>query len=96
MTAAELNKAAQNYFDIQAMIEELQAEAEAIKEQLKAVMVDRETEELKGEGWSATWHNTTTNKFDSKAFKAENPEIYQAYTKPVTGTRFTLCTVKVA
>ncbi len=94
MSTTELNQKAREYFDIQTMIAELEAEAEAIKDQMKAVMVEQATEELEGIGWRATWHNTTTSRFDSKAFKADHADLYSAYTKATTGTRFTLNAIK--
>ncbi len=92
----KLNEQARIYFELQAQIAELEAQAEAIKDFFKAQMVEETTEELKGSGWSATWHNTTTNRFDSKAFKAAHADLYAAFTVPTTGTRFTLQQVKVA
>lgn len=94
MSMNELNEKARNYFTLQEMIAELEAEAEAIKDEMKAVMVERETEELNGTGWRATWHNTTTNRFDSKAFQKAHEDLYKSFCKTVTGTRFTLNTVK--
>ena len=90
MSTIELNAKAATYFDLLAQIEELTAEAEAIKDTLKSVMVDCATEELDGDGWRATWHNTTTSRFDSKRFKADYADLYGAYTTKITGTRFTL------
>ena len=78
------------YFDLMAQIEQLQAEAEAIKDELKGQMMERETEELEGTGWRATWHNTKTSRFDSKRFKADHGDLYDQYTVKTTGTRFTL------
>ena len=90
MSIIELNAKAAVYFDLLAQIEALTAEAEAIKDTLKGVMVERSTEELEGNGWRATWHNTTTSRFDSKRFKADHGDMYGAYTVKTTGTRFTL------
>ena len=90
MSIIELNEKAATYFDLLAQIEALTAEAEAIKDAMKGVMVERSTEELEGNGWRATWHNTTTNRFDSKRFKADHGDMYGAYTVKTTGTRFTL------
>ena len=90
MTINELNVKAETYFDLMAQIEALQAEAEAIKDQMKAVMVDQAVEELEGNGWRATWHNTTTNRFDAKAFQKEHADLYKEFSKASTGTRFTL------
>lgn len=92
----KLNEQARIYFEIQQQIAELEAQAEAIKDSFKAVMVEQTTEDLKGDGWSATWHNTTTNRFDSTAFKKEHGDLYKAFCKAQTGTRFTLQEVKVA
>ena len=63
MSMNEMNQKARAYFDLQEMIAELTAEAEAIKDDMKAYMVEQSTEELNGIGWRATWHNTTTNRF---------------------------------
>ena len=94
MSMNELNKKAADYFAIQQMIAELTEQAEAIKDQMKAVMVENSTEEISGTGWRATWHNTTTNRFDSAAFKKAHADLYTAYCKPTTGTRFTLNAIK--
>jgi predicted phage-related endonuclease len=94
MSMNEMNQKAKAYFDLQEMIAELTAEAESIKDDMKAYMVENSTEELNGIGWRATWHNTTTNRFDSSAFKKAHSDLYTAFCKPVSGTRFTLNTVK--
>ena len=78
------------YFDLMAQIEQLQAEAEDIKDELKGQMMERETEELEGTGWRATWHNTKNNRFDSKRFKADHADLYGQYSKATTTTRFIL------
>lgn len=94
MSINEMDAKAAEYFALQEQIEQLQAEAEAIKDSLEAVMVDRATEELEGHGWRATWHNTVTNRFDSSAFKKAHADLYTAFCKPTTGTRFTLNAIK--
>ena len=96
MGTAELNERASAYFEILQQIAELQAEAEAIKDEMKAVMVDRGTEELEGSGWRATWHNTTTNRFDTTSFKKAHADLYAEFCKKTTGTRFTLNPIKAA
>ena len=94
MSMNEMNEKARAYFDLQEMIAELTAEAEAIKDELKAAMVENGVEELEGLGWRATWHNTTTSRFDSAAFKKAHGDLYASFCKPVTGTRFTLNPIK--
>lgn len=90
MSINEMDMKAKNYFDLLAEIEELQAQAEAIKEDIKAAMVEIEQEEINGHGWRATWHNTNSSRFDSKKFKQDHPELAAEYTIRTTGTRFTL------
>ena len=94
MSIFELDAQAKAYFELQAQIEELQAMQESIKDLIKANMVEIEQEEITGHGWRATWHNTTTNRFDTTAFKKANPALYAEYTKPSNSTRFTLNTIK--
>ena len=96
MTVKERNDSVRDYFAIQSMIEELQAQAEAIKDAIKGDMVEMGVEEIEGTGWRATWHNTVTSRFDSAAFKRDNADLYRAYQKPVNGTRFTLNQIKDA
>ena len=96
MSMNELTEQARAYFELMQQIADLEAEAEAIKDQMKAVMVERETEDLQGPGWRATWHNTKSSRFDTKKFKVDDPEPTEAYTVTTTGTRFTLNQVRAA
>lgn len=96
MSSFELNEKVSDYFDIIAEIERLQAQAEAIKDAIKFVMVEKETEEITGSNWRATWHNTKTERIDTKALKEKLPEIYQEYSKTTMSTRFTLNKIKTA
>ena len=95
MSMDTMNARVSTYFDLMAQIEQLQAEAEAIKDELKGQMMERETEELEGTGWRATWHNTKNNRFDSKRFKTDHADLYDQYTVKTIGTRFTLNLISV-
>ncbi len=90
MSKTELNSTAQDLMSVRAMIEELQAQAEALTDKLKSVMVDQGTEVLQGDGWKATWKNVTSSRFDSKAFKADHADLYGQYSRSTTTTRFVL------
>ncbi len=90
MSIDMMNAKVSTYFELMSQIEQLQAEAEAIKDVLKGQMLERETEELEGNGWRATWHNTKSSRFDTKRFKADHADLYGQYTVKTTGTRFTL------
>lgn len=90
MYAYEMDTSAQRYFELLEEIEALTAEAEAIKDGFKAIMTERESEDLIGHSWRATWHNVTCNRLDAKRLKAERPELYEQYSKSATTCRFTL------
>lgn len=90
MTTIELNRTAKDLLTVRHMIRELEAEAEALTDKLKAEMVERGTETLDGDGWAASWKNVTSSRFDSKAFKADHTDLYGQYSRPVTTTRFNL------
>ena len=90
MSIQDMNTTARDLMSVRAMIRELEAEAEALTDKLKAAMVERSTEILEGDGWRATWKNVTGSRFDSKAFKADHADLYGQYSKPTTTTRFVL------
>ena len=74
MSRNELNSAARDLMSVRQMIEELQAEAEALTDKLKAAMVEQGTEIIQGDGWKATWKNVSSSRFDSKSFKADHAD----------------------
>ena len=63
------------------LIAEAQAEAEAIKDSIKAEMLEQETEELEAGAYIIRWTSVLTNRFDSTAFKKEYGELYKRFSK---------------
>ena len=90
MSITELNSTAKDLISVRQMIEELQAEAEALTDKIKAAMIDQGTEVLQGDGRKARWTNVKSSQFDSKRFKADHADLYGQYSKATTTTRFTL------
>lgn len=74
----------------EAMMEELKAEAETIRNTIKAEMEAREVEELIAGQYIVRYTAVLSNRFDSTAFKKVMPEVYKAYTKQVSSRRFTI------
>ena len=74
----------------EAMMEELKAEADTIRNSIKAEMETREVEELIAGQYIVRYTSVLSNRFDSTAFKKVMPEIYKAYTKRVSSRRFTI------
>ena len=90
MSMNELNTTARDLMSVRAMIAELEAEAEALTDKIKAVMVERGEEILTGDGWKASWKNVNSQRFDSRRFKADHADLYSQYSKATTTTRFIL------
>ena len=74
----------------EAMMEELKAEADTIRNTIKAEMEAREVEELIAGQYIIRYTSILSQRFDSTAFKKVMPEIYKAYTKQVSSRRFTI------
>ena len=88
MSIQDLNMRARELRELQSEIEQLTAQAEAIRDLFKAKMIEEGHDELTGDGWKASWHAVTSTRFDSKALKAADPALYEQYTKATTVCRF--------
>lgn len=86
MSTTELESKVRELRQLQSLIEEAQAEAEAIKDQIKAHM--GEAEELRAGEYRITWRPVTSSRLDSKALKAAAPELVERFTKTTTARRF--------
>ena len=84
----ELNEKAIRLLEVKAEIAALEAEAEALTDTVKGFMVQTGEEALSGTGWKASWKNISATRFDSKSFKADHADLYAAYSKKTTQTRF--------
>lgn len=77
--------------ELERLIEEAKAEAEALKDEIKAEMYMRNTEEMEAGKYIVRWTSVLSQRFDSTAFKKVLPEVYKAYTKQVASKRFSIC-----
>ena len=88
MSMNELTAKVRELKGLQALIEEAEAEAEALKDQIKAAMGD--SEELRAGDYKVTYKTVKTARFDSKSLKAELPEIAARYTVETEYRRFAI------
>lgn len=72
--------------ELQALIEEAQGEANAIRNELKAYMGD--AEELRAGEYLVTWKPVTSSRVDTRALREAMPDVAQAYTRETTTRRF--------
>ena len=76
--------------EYEAMIEELKNEAEAVRDSIKAEMMERETEELIVGSYIIRWTSVLSNRFDSTSFKKVYGDLYKAFTKQSASRRFSI------
>ena len=76
--------------ELEAFIEEIKAEAEAIKDEIKRELETRETEELVCGQYIIRYANILTQRFDTTSFKKALPDVYKAFIKQSASRRFTI------
>ena len=90
MSTVELTSKIESLRELEDLLEEVKSEAEALRDEIKQEMLNRNTEELSAGQYIVRWTPVLSQRFDSTAFKKVMPEIYKAYTKQVTSRRFTI------
>ena len=74
----------------ESIMEEAKVEAEAIRDSIKAEMMERDTEELVAGKYIVRWTSVLSNRFDTTAFKKVYGDLYKAFTKQSQSRRFTI------
>ena len=86
MSTAEIESKCRELRELLSLIDEAQAEADAIRDALKAAMGD--TEELRAGEYKLTWRPVTTSRLDTKALKAALPDVAARFSRESTTRRF--------
>ena len=86
MSINEMEAKCRELRQLQTLIEEAQAEAEAIRDAIKAAMGDSEAVQA-GE-YRITWKPVKTARIDTTALKKALPDVAQAFTRETTTRRF--------
>lgn len=86
MTIHEIESKARELREMMALIEEAQAEAEALKDEIKAAMGD--AEEIRAGEYKITWKAVTSSRLDTAALKKAMPDVAAAFTRSTTSRRF--------
>lgn len=90
MSNTEITAKVRRMKRLQAKAEQLKDEITAIQDEIKAVMLEQDTEELRAGGFKIRYALITSNRFDSKAFKATYAALYEQFTKQTTSRRFSV------
>ena len=86
MSINEMEAKARELRQLQNLIDEAQAEAEALKDEIKAAMGERESVQA-GE-YKITWKAVTSARIDTTALKKALPDVAARFTKETTARRF--------
>ena len=90
MSTIEITSKIEALKELESLIEEAKAEAEALRDEIKSEMLTRDTEELEAGQYIVRWTPVLSQRFDSTAFKKVMPDIYKAFTKQIASRRFTI------
>ena len=90
MSTVEITSKIEALKEWEALLEEAKAEAEALRDEIKQEMLNRDTEELEAGTYIVRWTSVLTNRFDSTNFKKEHGDLYQQYIKQTASRRFSI------
>ena len=90
MSTIEITSKIEALKELEALIEEAKAEAEALRDEIKSEMLNRNTEEMEAGQYIVRWTPVLSQRFDSTAFKKVMPDIYKSFTKQVSSRRFSI------
>ena len=88
MSINEMEAKARELRQLQNRIEEAQAEAEALKDAIKAAMGDSES--IQAGEYKITWKPVKSSRIDTAALKKALPDVAERFTKETTVRRFTV------
>ena len=90
MSATEITTKIEALRELEELIEEAKAEAETLRDEIKAEMLSRNTEEMSVGQYIVRWTSVLSNRFDTTGFKKMYADLYKEYTKQSASRRFTI------
>lgn len=90
MSINEIESKIRTLNEWEALAEEARKEIESLKDEIKAEMLQKNTEELEAGQYIVRWTSVLTNRFDTTAFKKAHGELYKTFTKQIASKRFSI------
>ena len=90
MSTIEITSKIEALKELESLIEEAKAEAEALRDEIKSEMLNRNTEEMEAGQYIVRWTPVLSQRFDTTAFKKVMPYVYKSFTKQVSSKRFSI------
>ena len=76
--------------ELEELIEEAKAEAETLRDEIKAEMLNRNTEEMEAGQYIIRWTSVLSQRFDTTSFKKVYGDLHKEYTKQTASRRFSI------
>ena len=90
MSTNEMEKKIVALKEWEELLDEAKAQVETLKDEIKAEMLTRDTEEMTAGKYIVHWTSVLSQRFDSTTFKKEHAEMYKQYTKQTASKRFSI------
>ena len=90
MSANEITTKIEALRELEELIEEAKVEAESLRDEIKAEMLSRNTEEMTVGQYIVRFTSILSNRFDTTGFKRAYGELYKEFTKQTASRRFTI------
>lgn len=89
-TFEEIQKTMKELAEFTVMQNELEAQIDSLKDEIKEYMTEQGIDEVISEdGSKATWREVLSSRFASTEFKKVHADLYKAFTKQTVSKRFT-------
>ena len=90
MSTIEITSKIESLRELEELIEEAKVEAESLRDEIKAEMLNRNTEEMSVGQYIVRFTSVLSNRFDTTGFKRAYGELYKEFTKQTASRRFTI------
>lgn len=90
MTNRQLDNRVKKIQAIEAQIKELEAQADALRDEIKADLTVNGEDEHNTGAFIIRWKEIISTRLDSKALKAALPDVFATYSKQSSCRRFTV------
>ena len=90
MSEHELTGKVRELKELRSFAEQIAEEIAALEDAIKAEMMAQSVEELQVDIYKIRWATIQSNRFDTAAFRAAMPDLYDRFTKQTTNRRFSV------
>ena len=90
MSTIEITSKIEALKELEALIEEAKTEAETLRDEIKAEMLNRDTEEMEAGQYIVRWTSVLSQRFDTTGFKKAHGDLYKDFIKQTASRRFSI------